>query len=44
MNLNNIVDKNKFMDHTPCRIMICELMQKSDTQNYLIEITKSALE
>ena len=44
MNLNNIVDKNKFLDHTPCSIMICELMQKSDTQNYLIEITKSALE
>ena len=44
MNLHNVIDKNKFLENTLCGIMIEELMQKSYIQNYLIKITKNAIE
>ena len=42
MNLNNTVDKNKFLEDTPCGIMLEELSKKIDIYEYLIKITKNA--
>ena len=44
MNLNDIVDKNKFLEDTPCGIMLEELIQKPDIQEYMIKITKKVIE
>ena len=42
--LNNINQSDKFLDNTPCGIMLGELRRKSDIQAYFKNIIKNAIE
>ena len=42
--LNNINEKDKFLENTPCGIILEELIKKNDIHEYLNVITKSAID
>ena len=43
-NLKDINQKDKFLNNTPCGIMLEEIYKKIEVQNYLNKITKNAIE
>ena len=42
--LKNINDENKFLENTPCGIMLEELVKNKEIQEYLINVTKNIIE